>query len=264
MGENARKEKFELVELFGKPALFTNNRIDRYTVPHGLYCYDLRGSDRDPGQPVTVEPQVGVNHAGAVITAKKLSFGERNYLALKDGLNFLGENTTLDEFVNQNHLKVEYPKYELCAADISQQALYFCNSKEDDAARGCIGHLRMDFGRSGDEFWHSWFDHLGELNKEPFKSELQEIINEIRKGPLKDFNSMSAFCWGHSQARLYQEDSYRDDHGFKVETEGFQYFFRFLPHKGDYNAYCLCFDKSAQQINMDEQVGDMDQQMRGL
>ena len=22
----------------------------------------------------------------------------------------------------------------------------------------CIGHLRGDFGKSGDEFWHSWFE----------------------------------------------------------------------------------------------------------
>ena len=61
MSVNAREEEYEYVELFGKPALFTNSRIDRDTVPEGWYAYDLRGSDYDPGEPVTVEPKVGVN-----------------------------------------------------------------------------------------------------------------------------------------------------------------------------------------------------------
>lgn len=65
MSVNAREEEYEHIELFGKPALFTNSRIDRTTVPEGFYCYDLRGSDYDPGRPVTIENQVTVNHAGA-------------------------------------------------------------------------------------------------------------------------------------------------------------------------------------------------------
>jgi hypothetical protein len=28
--------------------------------------------------------------------------------------------------------------------------------KEQDAALGSIGHVRIDFGRGGDEFWHIW------------------------------------------------------------------------------------------------------------
>ena len=40
-------EKYQAVELFGKPALFSNGRIDRDKLPEGLYAYDLRGSDYD-------------------------------------------------------------------------------------------------------------------------------------------------------------------------------------------------------------------------
>ena len=35
--------------MFGKPALLTDSRISRFTVPQGWFCYDLRGSDYDPG-----------------------------------------------------------------------------------------------------------------------------------------------------------------------------------------------------------------------
>ena len=56
-------EKYQEIELFGKPALFSNGRIDRDKLPEGLYAYDLRGSDDDPGMPVTLESHVTVNHA---------------------------------------------------------------------------------------------------------------------------------------------------------------------------------------------------------
>ena len=45
MAVNAKTEMFDHIELFGKPALFTNFRIDRSTVPENWYCYDFRGSD---------------------------------------------------------------------------------------------------------------------------------------------------------------------------------------------------------------------------
>ena len=50
MAVNARTEKFQHIEVFDKPALFTNGRIARDTVPKGWYCYDIRGSDDDPGE----------------------------------------------------------------------------------------------------------------------------------------------------------------------------------------------------------------------
>ena len=40
MAVNARTEEFQHIEVFDKPALFTNGRIARDTVPKGWYCYD--------------------------------------------------------------------------------------------------------------------------------------------------------------------------------------------------------------------------------
>jgi hypothetical protein len=39
MAVNARTEEFQHIEVFDKPALFTNGRIARDTVPKGWYCY---------------------------------------------------------------------------------------------------------------------------------------------------------------------------------------------------------------------------------
>ena len=70
MAVNARTEEFQHIEVFDKPALFTNGRIARDTVPEGWYCYDIRGSDDDPGELCYMEENVVVNHAGSVLMRK--------------------------------------------------------------------------------------------------------------------------------------------------------------------------------------------------
>lgn len=97
------KEEYDEIELFDKPALFSNGRVDRDKLPEGLYVYDLRGGDDDPGAPVTVENRVVVNHAGSVILAEPLDFGEADYLALGEDMNFTGGEATLKHFFEQTH-----------------------------------------------------------------------------------------------------------------------------------------------------------------
>ena len=45
---NVWSDSMQHIELLGKPALFSDSRVDRSTVPDGWYVYDLRGSDYDP------------------------------------------------------------------------------------------------------------------------------------------------------------------------------------------------------------------------
>ena len=73
MKVNARMEEFQHIEFFDKFALLTNGRIARDTVPKGWYCYDIRGSDDDPGELCYVEENVVVNHAGSVLMPEKLA-----------------------------------------------------------------------------------------------------------------------------------------------------------------------------------------------
>ena len=101
--ENAGKQnamECDKAEIFGIPALFFNGRIRAENLPEGLYCYDLRGSDNDPGRPVTVENHVGVNHAGTLVTSEPLNIPDSGYLPLTEdnGLDFQGENCTVQEF----------------------------------------------------------------------------------------------------------------------------------------------------------------------
>ena len=96
-------EQYQEVELFEKPALFSNGRISRDDLPEGVYCYELRGSDDDPGSPICVEERVVVNHAGSVILTAPLEFPEEGRLYFTDetGLNFNGGMLTLSQFLQE-------------------------------------------------------------------------------------------------------------------------------------------------------------------
>ena len=40
---DARDIQFQNVELFGKPALYTEQQVQRSSVPQGWFCYDCQG-----------------------------------------------------------------------------------------------------------------------------------------------------------------------------------------------------------------------------
>jgi antirestriction protein ArdC len=96
-------QQYQEVELFEKPALFSNGRISHDDLPEGVYCYDLRGSDDDPGFPICVEERVVVNRAGSVILTAPLEFSEegRLYFTDENGLNFNGGMLTLSQFLQE-------------------------------------------------------------------------------------------------------------------------------------------------------------------
>ena len=99
----ANDEQYQEIELFDKPGLFSNGRIVRDNLPEGVYCYDLRGSDYDPGEPICVEEQVVVNHAGSVLLIEPLELTEDGRLMLTEekGLNFTGGFSTLSQFLQK-------------------------------------------------------------------------------------------------------------------------------------------------------------------
>lgn len=96
-------EDYELIELFGKPALFTNERLTPADVPQGLNLYHLRRSD-DDDRFASIEPEVSVNHGASVLTNETIDFGENGYIELKDETepNFTGQEISIDDYVTEN------------------------------------------------------------------------------------------------------------------------------------------------------------------
>ncbi len=98
-------EDFELIELFGKPALFTNERLTEADVPRGFNLYHIRMTD-DGDRFGAIEPKVLVNHGGSVITTETIDFGEKGYIAFNDenDPNFLGQDLSIDDYAAERYI----------------------------------------------------------------------------------------------------------------------------------------------------------------
>lgn len=93
---------FENVTVFGIPMIFTTFRIDRGTIPRGLYAYDLAHSSEDGVHPVKLAPFVLINHLGTVLSTVPVQFSnpENACLYFRNGdWNNEGSPTTLETFI---------------------------------------------------------------------------------------------------------------------------------------------------------------------
>ena len=251
MAVNARTEEFQHIEVFDKPALFTNGRIARDTVPKGWYCYDIRGSDDDPGELCYMEENVVVNHAGSVLMPEKLAMPKSGRLDVRDELGFLDEgNMTLCEFCEAHQLPypAENMKFHIRPARPEEAGLFYTPHPEEDKRLGTVGHVRMDFGRSGNEFWHTWWPRgPEELNSPVFKAELQEVVDTLRESVLKNRFAMERFCYARG-GKI--SGGWTQNYGYIVETEHYRYCLRCNLSPGDYNGYLTAYDLDVQRQNM--------------
>lgn len=98
---DARKEHYEAVEILGIPGLFTTLRVDRTTIPKGVYAYDMQTSEQDWSQPCLLARHITVEHFGTVLTASPVPIPPNGYLDLSPG-DFEGqscvERMTLADF----------------------------------------------------------------------------------------------------------------------------------------------------------------------
>lgn len=105
MKVNAAEEDFELMELFGQTVLFTNMRVDRSTVPEGLYAYDARHDDDCTGEICEIKPSVMVNHWGTIICKEPIELDIKwNSKFVDEGdYCYLGDSVKLDEYINTDY-----------------------------------------------------------------------------------------------------------------------------------------------------------------
>lgn len=106
---NIDNDDFDLIELLGKPALFTNGRLIDSDIPKGLHCYHLRESDTGEGF-CSVETKVLVNHGGTVITDESLDFGTTGYISFTEETapNFFNQKATMFQFLCGELDQTEY------------------------------------------------------------------------------------------------------------------------------------------------------------
>ena len=132
-------------------------------------------------------------------------------------------------------ISTDPPAFRVRPAQPEEAGAFFAQTPEQDAQMGAIGHVRMDFGGSGKEFWHTWHPRGSEdLNTPEFKAELQQVVDTLRETVLKDLSSMQRFCCENGGDI---PGGWAQNYGYAVETEHYEYCLRCNPVQGDYQAY---------------------------
>ena len=109
MRVNAMTEQFEDVTVLGHPMIFTCLRVDRDTVPEGLYMYEVRHDDNQQGDPVQIGNWIMVNHWGTIISNQpiRLEPSPNRNNAYRDidpeeDWNYEGTVTTVKEYMEKH------------------------------------------------------------------------------------------------------------------------------------------------------------------
>ena len=142
---------------------------------------------------------------------------------------------------------------QLRPASIEEAGLFYSElDKAQDEALGTVGHIRMDFGSGGKEFWHTWWPHNEDrFNTPEFKAELQEFVDALRaNGPLKNLSEMSSYCYQNGGTITADGHNY----GYIADTEHYRYCLRCNPTPGEYQGYLYCYDKRQQRMASEEKV----------
>ena len=120
--------------------------------------------------------------------------------------------------------------------------LFFRLEGEYAERHGSIGHLRVDFSKSGRKFHCTWFDKQPHLKTPAFKAEFDSVINSLRyvgeRPPFASRENLATFCSGTPGKELTATQG----GGYMVRTQDFSYYFRCEPPASDYDIYCFTFD----------------------
>ena len=138
-------------------------------------------------------------------------------------------------------------------ASIEEAGLFYSQADADeDLSSGTVGHIRMDFGHGGKEFWHTWWPHNdNQFNTQEFKADLQTIVDALRtEGPLRDLATMRTFC-NQNGGKITDDGR---SFGYVVDTEHYRYCLRCTPVSGDYQGYLYCYDKRQQELGRQDKV----------
>lgn len=136
---------------------------------------------------------------------------------------------------------------QLRPASIEEAGLFYSQMEEgEDQTLGTVGHLRVDFGQGGQEFWSTWWEHNHDrLTTLEFKADLKRVVDELRRsGPLKDLKTMRSYCGSHGGTIEDGGTTY----GYIAETEHYRYCLRCTPLPGHYQAYLYCYDLRQQRM----------------
>lgn len=246
--ENLLNEELQEIEIFDKPGLFSNGRLRDEEVPKGLYRYDLRGSDYDPGQPITVEKNVVVNHAASVLMAEELDLGADGRLELgEEGLNFTGAELTVREFMEEqqqkrsglihgdsDHIAVEGhigTWYAVDETEIGGEKFFLLEHEEHGDMAACVA-VNEQGKLVAEDLWNGFDEDFQEAvqkylsekwnmpKKEDVVSEIIEKVAPVPDNSAQDYSDVPVYYEPFSYAKENDEvDLYRTSYRLNSECK---------------------------------------------
>lgn len=148
---DVQKEVLAEVEILGHKALFTELRVDKSTIPEGVFCYALRHGD-DDSYPATLENGVSVNYFGSVLLTEKITLDEMKMRSVDcEDFWYTGEEMKLSEFMEKQKCIPFVKASELTAFIESNSIPMQMTDKEAEILLGYMdGHGCM-IGHKGEE-----------------------------------------------------------------------------------------------------------------
>lgn len=122
----------------------------------------------------------------------------------------------------------------------------FAQSQQLNNQCGLVGYLRGDFGRTGDQFYTTWFEGNSNLKTEEFSKEFDEVVNALNDNPkyrgiLHNLEDMILLCAIRPNSQISDNHSF----GYRADTNKFSYMIRCIPYANDYNFYIYAYDRAS-------------------
>ena len=254
MSVNIYRDMLQHARLFGIDVLCTNWLIDRNHVPATWYCYDLECIPKRSGTTVSLVDEARLDlHHKSILSPIPLKRPGVKARKVEGDFYLHGEEMTLEEYCEEHSLEfpADHPAISLRPASREEAGLFY-SADEQDEILGTVGHLRIDFGSGGRNFWHTWWPHnRDQFNTPEFKEALRQVVDTIREdGPLKDLRAMDTYCQQHGGVITEDGRSY----GYIAETEHYRFCLRCTPRPGEYQGYLYCYDLRQQQMTRQDKL----------
>lgn len=101
---DAKNIVYRKISLFNKLVLYTDRRIDRESVPKGLYVYEVGSDDKQEGIICRIAERIYVNHWGTILSLEKIKLGEQRVREIDEDkdIKFGVKNIhTIDDYVKK-------------------------------------------------------------------------------------------------------------------------------------------------------------------
>ncbi len=148
---NIYEDQFQSAELFGKLVLYTKKQVQREAVPEGWHCYDLSGTDRNPGKSAILADKTVWGRTGTVLSPVPLKRDTTLTRQIRNSFSLHEELLDLAGFCEKHQLEcpADPRKFILRPASHQETGLFYSQMEpERDAEEATVGHLRIDFAQA--------------------------------------------------------------------------------------------------------------------